>query len=68
MYYINKNPNESGAYSAPQSNNFPDSVALSDELLTEFLKYNGFVNLTIESETITAVEPNIEAWEKWKAH
>ena len=68
MYYINKNPNESGAYLTPQSNKFTDSLALSDELLTEFLKYNGFVNLTIESETITAVEPNIEAWEKWKAN
>ena len=67
MYYISKNPNESGAYSNPQSNKFPDSVALSDEQLTEFLKYNGFVNLTIEDETVMAIEPNIEAWEDWKA-
>ena len=67
MYYISKNPNESGAYSNPQSNKFPDSVALSAEQLTEFLQYNGFVNLTIEDETVTAIEPNIEAWEDWKA-
>lgn len=67
MYYISKNPNESGAYSNPQSNKFPDSVALSDEQLTKFLKYNGFVNLTIEDETVMAIEPNIEAWEAWKA-
>lgn len=67
MYYISKNSNESGAYSNPQSNKFPDSVALSDEQLTEFLKYNGFVNLTIEGETVTNIEPNLEAWEAWKA-
>lgn len=67
MYYISKNPNESGAYSNPQSNKFPDSVALSDEQLTEFLKYNGFVNLTIDDETVTDIEPNTEAWEAWKA-
>lgn len=65
--YINKTPNSSGAYSNPQSNKFPDSVALSDEQLTEFLKYNGFVNLTIEGETVTDIEPNIETWEAWKA-
>lgn len=64
--YINKNPNPSGAYSAPQSNKFPDSVALTDEQLTEFLKYNGFVNLTIEGETVTAITPNLTAWEEWK--
>ena len=67
MHYISKNPNESGAYSNPQSNKFTDNVALSDEQLTEFLKYNGFVYLTIEGETVTAIEPNLEAWEKWKA-
>lgn len=66
-YYINKNPNESGAYLTPQSNKFTDSLALSDELLIKFLKYNGFVNLTIDGETVTNIEPNLEAWEKWKA-
>ena len=65
--YINKTPNPSGAYSNPQSNKFPDSVALSDEQLTEFLKYNGFVNLTIDGETVTDIEPTTEAWEAWKA-
>lgn len=65
--YINKIPNPSGAYSNPQSNKFPDSIDLSDEQLTEFLKYNGFVNLTIEGETVTDIEPNMKAWEAWKA-
>lgn len=64
--YINKIPNPSGAYSNPQSNKFPDSIDLSDEQLTEFLKYNGFVNLTIEGETVTDIEPNMKAWEAWK--
>ena len=42
-------------------------MALSNEQLIEFLKYNGFVNLTIEGETVTNIEPNLEAWENWKA-
>lgn len=65
--YINSTPNESGAYSAPQSNRFPGSVLLPDDMLPEFIQYNGFVVLTAEDGVVTGITPNTEAWENWKA-
>lgn len=64
--YINATPNESGAYSAPQSNKFPGAVLLPDDMLPQFLEYNGFVNITAEDGVVTAIEPNAGAWEEWK--
>ena len=40
---------------------------MPDSLLSEFLAYNGFVTLTVEGEAVTAVTPDTEAWEAWKA-
>ncbi len=35
---------------------------------SEFYAYNGFVDLTIDdTNTVTAMTPNVEAWEAWKA-
>lgn len=65
--YIKSTPNESGAYSAPQSNKFPGSVLLPNDMLTQFLEYNGFVTLTIEDGVVTGMTPNTTAWENWKA-
>lgn len=67
MYYLNSNQNPSGAYSAPMSNYKPGMLKLPDELLSDFLAYNGFVTLTLEGDTITAVTPNTEAWSAWAA-
>ena len=65
--YISKNQIETGNHGNPQSNKFLNSVKLPDSLLSDYLAYNGFVNLTINGDTVTAVEPNTEAWEAWKA-
>lgn len=67
MQYIRSTPNESGAYSAPQSNPFPGALILTDEQAATLIQYNGFVTLTVEDGTVTAVAPNTEAWEAWKA-
>lgn len=40
----------------------PDSLDTSC-----FYTHNGFVHLTLDGDTVTAMEPNIEAWEAWKA-
>lgn len=34
---------------------------------TEFYAYNGCVDLTIVDNTVTAMTPNVEAWEAWQA-
>ena len=45
---------------------WPDSVDAAD-----YYAYNGFVTLTVEQvdgvDTVTKYEPNVEAWEAWKA-
>lgn len=67
MYYLRPTLNPSGAYGAPQSKKTPGFLELPDNLLSDFLAYNGFVVLTVEGETITAITPNTEVWEAWKA-
>lgn len=69
---IQKQPNPSGAYPAPQTwnSNVPPSgyAIIPDSVdMTTFYEYNGFVTLTIEGDTVTAYTPNVEAWEEWKA-
>ena len=71
MQIIRMTPNESGAYSAPQtwqSGQPPEGYAIiSDSLdMTDFHTYNGFVALTLEDNTVTAITPNIDAWNAWK--
>lgn len=75
MRIIPKNANPSGAYPPIQegASRLPDGFAVWPDTLDTavFYEYNGFVNLTIEQvdkvDTVTAVEPNTEAWEAWKA-
>lgn len=70
MIIIQKQPNPSGAYPAPQtwnSNKPPEGYAVISLDMTDFYAYNGFVTLTIEGDTVTAYTPNVEAWEAWKS-
>lgn len=75
MQYIRSTPNTSGAYPAPQSNPFPVAIPLTEEQAETVLQYNGFVTITSHEETIVddftrtvyTVEPDLEAWEAWKA-
>ena len=69
---IQKQPNPSGAYPAPQSwnrNVLPDGYAtIADAVdMTDFYAYNGFVTLVVTDDVVTAYQPNIQAWEEWKA-
>lgn len=67
MLYLNPKPFDDGAYSPPQSLKVNGLLEFPDELVKKFVSYNGFVSLTIEGNTVTAIEPNVEAWEAWKA-
>lgn len=72
MKYMNKTPNDSGAYSAPLSNSFPDSYPITDEQVDFLVSHNGFVTVTktpdpeIPGSAVT-LTVNTEAWEAWKA-
>lgn len=65
--YIRPTPNAGGAYPSPQSSAAHGLVQFPDAFLDTFLAYNGFVTLTIVDNAVTAIEPNTEAWEAWKA-
>lgn len=67
MYYINSTSNETGNHGNPMRQLFPNCIKLPDELLPSYIDANGFVNLTLNGDTVTAVEKNVEAWEAWKA-
>lgn len=67
MLYINPNKNEMGGYYSPQSTYANGLVQFPEELLSEFIEYNGFVSLTIENNTVIAITPEVEKWEAWKA-
>lgn len=75
MMYLQPIPNSDGSYSAPQSTFFKNAIPLTDEQAQMVVDYNGFVTITSAEEeyeegffrTVYTVEPNLEAWEKWKA-
>ena len=77
MNIILKEAFEKGSYSPIQSWEvsapIPETHALWPDTLdtADYYAYNGFVVLTIETingvDTVTAYEPNVEAWEAWKA-
>ena len=77
MNIIFKEPYENGGYSNMQtwdvSAPIPETHALWPDTLdtADFYNCNGFVVLTVETidgvDTVTAYEPNVEAWEAWKA-
>lgn len=72
MWYIDPVPNDSGAYSPPQSTPFDSAIPLTDEQSDTLVQHNGFVAITrepdpeMEGSTVTVV-PNTEAWEAWKS-
>lgn len=75
MMYVRSTPWETGAYPPPESNPFPGAIPLTDEQVDLLVQYDGFVTITSAEEeyeegffrTVYTVEPNLEAWEKWKA-
>ena len=72
LYYLHPKQNENGSYSNFQSTPFRGAIELTEEQAETFSSYNGFVTIQrIEDEETgeigTLVEPNMEAWEAWKA-
>ena len=72
MKVINAAPATNGAYTPIQEwpglvppngcCKWPDSLDTAD-----FYAYNGFVTLTIVRGMVQSYQPNVEAWEAWKA-
>ena len=62
MFYIKSTPDEFGNCGNPTSNYVDGMVALPSELIQTYCDSFGFVNLTIEGETVTAVTRNEEAY------
>ena len=71
MLIIQKTPNPSGAYPAPQtwtSPNIPTTHAVIPDSMdmSVFYEYNGFVRLRIVGDTVFRITPNVAAGEAWK--
>ena len=72
MLIIAKTPASNGAYPALQDwsglvapegyYKWPDTLDTAD-----FYSYNGFVTLTVVRGMVQSYQPNVEAWEAWKA-
>ena len=72
MKIITKTPASNGAYPALQDwsglvapegyYKWPDSLDTAD-----FYAYNGFVTLSVVRGMVQSYQPNVEAWEAWKA-
>lgn len=67
MYYISQMPNESGNHGNPMGQPFAGCVELPEELLSAYLASKGFVVLTVDGGTVTAVEANQEALDAYNA-
>lgn len=65
--YIKPIVSESGAYPPPQSLKAEGLILFPDKLIEKFVKYNGFVILTIKDNAVTSIKANTKAWEEWKA-
>lgn len=73
MKFLNRNPNENGAYSPIQITSrvkcFEHEVIVPDSMdVTVFYEYSGFVILTIENDTVTAMTANVEAYDTWQEY
>ncbi len=66
MYYINSIKSATSNYGNPQSNNFPNSLVLPDELLDDYVNSMGFVILTVEDGIVTSVKRNEEAYNAYQ--
>lgn len=72
MKILKKSPTVNGAYPAIQEwagitapegyYGWPDTLSTAD-----FYAHNGFVVLTVKRGIVASYEPNMEAWEAWKA-
>lgn len=67
MYYINAQPRESGNYGNPMGQPFPNSVALSDDLLSDYINAKGFVIPSVENGAVVSLDVNQAALDAYNA-
>lgn len=67
MYYINSVPNESANYGNPMGQPFAGSVALPDDLLSDYISAKGFVIPVIEDGQVASLEVNQTALDAYTA-
>lgn len=67
MYHINAKHTESGNYGNPMGQPFDGCITLPDDLLTPYIEARGFVTLTLDGNTVTAVETNQDALDAYLA-
>lgn len=72
MQIIKREPFANGGYPPIQSWSGvtpPEGYASVPDTLdtAAYFAHNGFVTLTVEGNTVTAMAPNTTAWEAWKA-
>lgn len=65
MYYINAQPNASGNYGNPMGQHFPGSVALPDDLLSDYINAKGFVIQSVENGEVVSLDVNKEALDSY---
>lgn len=67
MYYINATPTASGNYGNPMGQPFQGSVALPDDLLSDYINAKGFVIPVIENGEVVSLEVNQDALDAYLA-
>ena len=67
MWYINATPNASGNYGNPMGQPFSGSVALPDDLLSDYISAKGFVLPVIEDGHVASLEVNQKALDAYLA-
>lgn len=66
-WYIVREPFEDGWYGCAQNPKFENSVMLPvGELFDEFMKWSGYVNITLENDVVTSVTVNQEAFDAFQ--
>lgn len=67
MWYISSKKNEYGGYSNPQSNKLENYFEIPEELIQDFIKYYGYVNLELDGDKVVNIYPNEEALMRYHA-
>lgn len=67
MFYINAQPNASGNYGNPMGQPFPGSVALPDDILSDYINAKGFVIPSVENGAVVSLEVNQAALTSYEA-
>lgn len=65
MHYINNSPNDSGNYGNPMGQSFDGCINLPDELIAEYISSKGFVEITLDGNTVMKIHRNEDAYNNY---